>query len=60
MNSWIKAREGKWHKSVSEEPTFMHEEKSLCGVTFTPLNVTWREYPPTNAHHICAHCAKLP
>jgi len=55
--SWIGARGGKWHAATVEEPEWGRRETAQCGITFEPLNVTWREMPPTNRRYICDHCA---
>lgn len=52
---------GKWHRAIVPEPTFMHDEKTACGLTVRPLNVTfngkWPDYAPKSCY--CKHCARL-
>lgn len=54
--SWISCRNGKWHMTDEDKPTWKDPQKSICGLSFTPRNVTWKEVPPTNETHVCAHC----
>lgn len=54
--SWISARGGKWHVAAGIKPQWDRTEDAKCGASFTPLNVTWEERPPTNMNHICLHC----
>lgn len=56
--SWGSVRDGKWHITLATKPSFIREEESLCGLRFTPLNVTWDEAPPTHPHYICKRCEK--
>ena len=58
--AWASVRGGKWHATVSPEPRWDRDERSLCGVTFRPLNVTDGgppDYSPRR--HWCAHCVRL-
>jgi hypothetical protein len=51
---WIAARGEKWHRAITPEPTFMHPEKTACGITFTPRNVTWNgQAPPSRPRYLC-------
>lgn len=59
-SSWGSVRGGKWHKTVSAEPTFTRDEESLCGITFRPLNVTHGEPPRAAPRFICTKCAGQP
>lgn len=55
--NWASVRGGKWHLIPGNNPpAFRQEIKSLCGITFEPLNVTGGEAPPTNDHYVCKHC----
>lgn len=59
--NWASVRGGKWHllPGAWVEPIGrIQPMTSLCGVTFTPLNVTGGEAPPTNDYYICKHCVK--
>ena len=57
MHGWASVRNGKWHRTVSTEPTFVHDEESLCGLTFRPLNVEWRACGPSALPaYICKRC----
>lgn len=58
--AWASVRGGKWHAVESPAPRWDRDEKSLCGVTFRPLNVT-EGGPPDDSppRHWCAHCVKL-
>lgn len=58
QGSWGSVRGGKWHRTISASPTFVHDEQSLCGLTFRPLNVTWDERPTTHPAYICQRCEK--
>ncbi|HJW11501.1 MAG TPA: hypothetical protein VJ598_06935 [Albitalea sp.] len=54
-------RDGKWHRTVADEPAFTRDEQSLCGLTFRPLNVTHGEKPNyVNPRAFCAHCLRHP
>lgn len=58
--SWMSARGGKWHISGAKGlPRWDRVEKAKCGVSFTPLNVTWNEKPPTTSNHQCANCVRI-
>jgi hypothetical protein len=53
-NGWISAQNGKWHRAIIPEPTFMRDETTQCGLTFRPLNVTWNgERPPALKMFLC-------
>lgn len=54
--SWASARNGKWHRTVTEKPSWTRDETALCGITFRPVNVTWSEEPPTTERFKCKHC----
>jgi hypothetical protein len=59
--NWASVKGGKWHLLPGtwvEPDGLLGAMTSLCGVTFTPLNVTGGEAPPTNDYWICARCAK--
>ena len=61
LSSWASARGGKWHRTTEDRPGWTRETRSVCGLAFIPLNVTWKEdgersVPPTNETHICKHC----
>jgi len=56
VNSYIQVKGGKWHASVSAEPTWAGDEKSVCGLTVRPVNVTRNEAPPCLDHNICSRC----
>lgn len=59
VGSWASVRSGKWHRTTEDRPGWTRKTRSVCGLTFTPLNVTWAEdgkVPPTNEHYICKHC----
>ncbi len=58
QSSWGSVRDGKWHITVNATPSWACRERSLCGVEFTPVNVTHAEMPPTNEHHICRQCIR--
>lgn len=54
---YVSARNGKWHRATTPEPTFMHDETTACGRTFRPLNVTWHgERPKAREHFLCKQC----
>ena len=58
-DSWGSVRGGHWHKTETAAPSWTRDERSLCGLTFRPLNVTHGELPPTLPRYLCAHCASL-
>jgi hypothetical protein len=54
VSGYVAARNGKWHRAVVAEPTFMRDEATSCGLTFRPLNVTWNgKLPPTTRAYMC-------
>lgn len=56
---WGSVSGGKWHRTESPTPTWTAPQESLCGLTFTPMNVTAgaADLPPTNPRWICKRCA---
>ncbi len=59
MTGYGSVRGGKWHRTLSAEPTFMHEEQSLCGLVFTPLNVAWDKTPQVLPEYMCQKCERM-
>jgi len=58
---WAAAEHGKWHRTVSDEPSFMRIEKSLCGLTFRPLNASWDGFPSYSRRDsaACGRCERI-
>ena len=48
---------GKWHRTISDRPTFMRDEPTECGLIIRPLNVGWGEFPyRVLPAYLCKHC----
>lgn len=59
-NGYFSIQGGKWHLAVVARPAFMHDEKTACGLTARPSNVTWDGSRPDYVRWpdvFCSHCA---
>lgn len=56
--AWGSVKDGRWHITLSDEPSFMKDDRSLCGLSFRPFNVIWDtdDGHKPNPRYICHKC----
>lgn len=58
LEGWGSVPSGQWHRTVNDKPSLYRQERSLCGLTFRPVDAGWHGLPNyANQSSTCETCA---